>query len=101
MLKLKNIVGLYIYNYFKRSLDVNECAEDETLCQPGTCMNTIGAYKCDCHKGYEVGDGGKKCVGIIFVYPGSCNFWTFGLVLVKCYLMTFYEQCKFRFFLTG
>ena len=45
------------------SLDVDECAEDSSLCQPtGTCKNTEGGYTCECPEGYVVDASGTRCV---------------------------------------
>lgn len=56
--------------YFKLKfylfLDVDECLTDDKLCRPGTCMNSIGGYKCDCPKGYEPSADGRKCLGRFF-----------------------------------
>lgn len=45
-------------------VDVNECTENSTrdVCGVrGTCINTIGSYRCNCSTGYTFGNG--TCVG--------------------------------------
>ncbi|CAD5112965.1 DgyrCDS2170 [Dimorphilus gyrociliatus] len=37
--------------------DVNECLQNNKLCNPNVCINTVGSYKCSCHAGYEEEDG--------------------------------------------
>ncbi|CBY33706.1 unnamed protein product [Oikopleura dioica] len=48
-------------------LDINEC-EDSTLndcdSQPGECVNTVGAYLCECPKGYEFQPSTGLCVDV-------------------------------------
>ena len=29
-------------------VDIDECAEDSSLCKCASCINTIGSYKCEC-----------------------------------------------------
>ena len=43
--------------------DVDECAQNPARCGPtGTCINTIGSYRCQCQEGYvPEGDSGT-CV---------------------------------------
>ena len=39
--------------------DVDECAENHTLCGDATlCVNTDGSYRCDCYPGYMKDDTG-------------------------------------------
>ena len=52
-------------------LDIDECADDSTLCgSGGTCMNNDNGnfYSCDCNDGFEgngasASDGSLTCVG--------------------------------------
>ena len=48
---------------FSVTSDLNECALNTTVCQPGVCMNTNGAFKCDCPKGYKPTKDAKACTG--------------------------------------
>ena len=32
--------------------DIDECAEANPCGEGGNCINTVGAYGCDCHDGY-------------------------------------------------
>lgn len=42
--------------------DVDECDEDDELCEPGTCVNTPGNYTCDCPHGYRLSEDGHECI---------------------------------------
>ena len=41
--------------------DINECQENEDICEHG-CSNTIGGYRCKCPRGFQIDDN-NKCVG--------------------------------------
>ena len=48
---------------FFNFLDVNECAEHSSLCAPlGTCINTMGSFKCICPRGYVPDETNTICV---------------------------------------
>ena len=32
--------------------ELDECSLMQGICQHGTCTNTLGSYRCDCHTGY-------------------------------------------------
>ena len=32
--------------------ELDECSLMQGICQHGTCTNTVGSYRCDCHTGY-------------------------------------------------
>ena len=32
--------------------EIDECKMMQGICQHGTCMNTLGSYRCDCEPGY-------------------------------------------------
>lgn len=40
--------------------DINECAEDNRLCEPGRCINEEGSYHCVCPEGYMLLNNGSK-----------------------------------------
>ena len=45
-----------------RCVDIDECAEDSTLCGPGhKCENTHGAFRCICLKGYWYNRNSMLC----------------------------------------
>jgi hypothetical protein len=45
--------------------DVNECIEDSSVCgQHGTCVNTHGSFRCDCHDGYQKNESSHDCIDI-------------------------------------
>lgn len=60
---IKFTLEIALWRYTVFFSDVNECLADENVCEPGTCMNTIGGYKCDCANGFEPSRDGKKCLG--------------------------------------
>ena len=44
-------------------LDIDECLEQRGLCGPvGTCINTMGSYKCLCPRGFKPDQSGTMCV---------------------------------------
>ena len=61
--QIKKFIGYTVKTQLYFHLDENECELDSALCQPGTCMNTIGGYKCDCQEGYVPSEDGRKCIG--------------------------------------
>ena len=51
----------------KSCIDIDECKTGIAECNQ-ICNNTIGSYKCDCHKGYELKENKKTCIDI-----NECN----------------------------
>lgn len=47
--------------------DIDECAINSGLCQPGICINLQGSYKCICRDGFEQSLDGKLCLGKNFL----------------------------------
>lgn len=43
------------------SADKDECEQDP--CADGTCVNTVGSYKCICPNGMELMKDGVTCEG--------------------------------------
>ncbi|KAF6210291.1 hypothetical protein GE061_013395 [Apolygus lucorum] len=41
--------------------DINECETLPDLCKHGSCINTLGSYKCLCNKGFKVDPSGTVC----------------------------------------
>ena len=52
-----------LYHIAYGIIDINECAKTDGLCGEGDCVNTPGAYVCDCNKGYELGSENMTCIG--------------------------------------
>ncbi|KAM5238007.1 fibrillin-3 [Ctenodactylus gundi] len=41
--------------------DVDECAEDPSVCTRGLCINTDGSFRCECPLGYSLDPSGTLC----------------------------------------
>ena len=41
--------------------DIDECASNPSLCGNGTCVNTVGSYRCHCNLGFQVGTVRNIC----------------------------------------
>ena len=63
--------------------DIDECLEQQNLCENGQCTNIAGSYECQCEIGYIPAEDKQSCVGEqIFVvvtphciiYPGSPSY---------------------------
>lgn len=44
-------------------MDIDECANDPTLCENGHCTNTPGGYYCDCDVGFTKTNDERACLG--------------------------------------
>lgn len=47
----------------KNGEDMNEC-KVAGICKNGRCINTPGAYKCECNAGFDMDETGTMCVDI-------------------------------------
>ena len=45
------------------SVDIDECLQNDNLCDHGQCTNTAGSYECECEIGYIPAEDKKSCVG--------------------------------------
>ena len=45
--------------------DIDECADDQSLCENGHCLNYPGSFRCDCEMGFMHPDMSNEmaCVG--------------------------------------
>lgn len=34
--------------------DVDECTQGSGICGNGTCVNTAGSFRCNCHSGFRL-----------------------------------------------
>lgn len=49
-------------------IDINECdIGDHNCISDAYCNDTSGSYNCTCPAGYELGDDGYSCDGIIII----------------------------------
>lgn len=54
--------------------DIDECVNQDGACPPpGTCINTLGSYRCMCPKGYKLDLTGTYCVNLADCPSGNCN----------------------------
>ncbi len=73
-------------------LDINECAETPGICKNGgTCVNSIGSYKCTCPQGLVLMD--REEVNGFKVMPGETgthqwNVYRINHTCVCKYLLT-------------
>ncbi|XP_035710508.1 fibrillin-2 isoform X2 [Folsomia candida] len=44
--------------------DLNECEIISDLCKHGTCVNTLGSFRCICGKGFKVDPSGVHCLDV-------------------------------------
>lgn len=43
-------------------LDIDECKTGVGVCAPpGTCVNTLGSYRCFCPRGFKMDKSGTQC----------------------------------------
>lgn len=49
-------------------MDIDECANDPTLCENGHCTNTPGGYYCDCDVGFTKTPDERSCLGNVRIY---------------------------------
>jgi len=54
--------------------DIDECAENPSLCENGRCLNTKGHYRCLCNPGYYVSPDGTQCLGKIHIYSNISDY---------------------------
>lgn len=45
-------------------VDINECQMFNNLCVYGTCENTFGMFRCQCHDGYTLDHSGGNCTDV-------------------------------------
>ena len=42
--------------------EIDECRMMPGICQHGTCMNTVGSFRCECEVGYQFDEDSHQCV---------------------------------------
>ena len=85
--------------------DIDECTENGKICLNGHCMNTPGAYKCLCNKGFQLSPDKAFCLGNLTKYTDySYSLWNnqHNLACRRLHLMTFLifyltNQCQILF----
>ena len=88
-------VGMYKHPGTGKCTDINECRGIPNICAMGTCVNTIGSYRCECGAGRIYSPYKFECSGrcldfidfIIFTLLIKCRFhilfnWDKAFVLV-------------------
>ncbi|XP_074651609.1 fibrillin-3-like [Tubulanus polymorphus] len=50
--------------YDNTGRDIDECKTMPAACQFGSCLNTLGSYRCICNSGYRTHPNGKSCIDI-------------------------------------
>ena len=53
--------------------DIDECGQDGVCPPPGTCINTLGSYRCLCPKGHKLDPTGTYCVNLAECPGGNCE----------------------------
>ena len=56
-------VYLKISSSLSCGVDVNECELDESPCENGECVNSVGGFRCVCGAGYKPSDDCRSCIG--------------------------------------
>ncbi len=46
-------------------VDVDECADDPSVCGDGVCVNTDGGYECQCPTGFMLSADGRSYVRVV------------------------------------
>lgn len=54
-------------------IDIDECTQDGICPPPGTCINTLGSYRCMCPKGHKLDTSGTYCVNLAECPGGNCE----------------------------
>ena len=54
---------IHIFNTCLFSIDIDECAQDSTICSQ-ICVNTRGSYYCSCSDGFQLTEGTNQCEGM-------------------------------------
>lgn len=60
---------LYLYTHLSFVywfLDIDECLNEDSLCEHGQCTNKAGSYECECEIGYIPAEDKRSCVGKAF-----------------------------------
>lgn len=68
-------VTALVLMFLRYILDVNECETIPDLCRNGQCINTLGSYRCICHKGFKPDPSGLHCLGILSLLYCFLNYY--------------------------
>lgn len=53
--------------------DIDECSQGIICPLPGTCVNTLGSYRCSCPRGFKLDAAGTQCVTVADCPNGNCD----------------------------
>lgn len=53
---------MLIRNLYRSFPDINECDQSGTCPKPGTCINTLGSFRCICPRGFKLDQSGRFCI---------------------------------------
>ena len=59
--------------YAGECLDINECMNEENICEDHECINTLGSYYCKCYDGFEFDPTSPKRRRVWLIV--SCLIW--------------------------
>ena len=68
--------------YLHFPLDIDECKMYNGVCHGGSCINTIGSFRCSCTGGFRISDDLSTCMGEWML----CRLWKDKFSVKRAYL---------------